>query len=66
MTHSEAATRSALIDKALGLSSWNVKDPTQVIEEFDIAVGFAPGGKETRTPYEGTPFIVQAYEGLRS
>ncbi|MDQ7746329.1 type I restriction endonuclease subunit R [Hydrogenophaga pseudoflava] len=56
MTHSEAATRSALIDKALGQSGWNVKDPTQVIEEFDITVGLAPGVKEPRTPYEGHQF----------
>ena len=56
MTHPEAATRSALIDKALGQSGWNVKDPTQVIEEFDITVGMAPGVKEPRTPYEGHQF----------
>jgi hypothetical protein len=31
MTHSEAAIRSALIDKALGQTGWNVKDPTQPI-----------------------------------
>lgn len=56
MTHSEAATRSALIDKALGQSGWNVKDPTQVIEEFDITVGLAPGVEVPRTPYEGHQF----------
>lgn len=56
MTYSEAATRSALIDNALGQSGWNVKDPTQVVEEFDIKVGLAPGVKEPRTPYEGHKF----------
>ncbi|AVO42403.1 restriction endonuclease subunit R [Simplicispira suum] len=56
MTYSEAATRSALIDNALGQSGWNVKDPTQVVEEFDIKVGLAPGVKEPRTPYEGHHF----------
>ena len=63
MTHSEAATRSALIDKALGQSGWNVKDPTQVIEEFDITVGLAPGVKEPRTPNEGHQFSSQAAAG---
>jgi len=56
MTHSEAATRSALIDKALGQSGWNVKDPTQVVEEFDIAVVLAPGVKEPRSSYDGHQF----------
>ena len=56
MTHSEAATRSALIDKSLGQSGWNVKDPTQVVEEFDIAVGLPQGVSESRTPYEGHQF----------
>lgn len=56
MTYSEAATRSALIDNALGQSGWNVKDPTQVVEEFDIKVGLASGVKEPRTPYEGHHF----------
>jgi type I restriction enzyme R subunit len=36
MTRTEAQTRSELIDSQLALSGWNVKNPTQVIEEFDI------------------------------
>lgn len=36
MTRSEAQTRTELIDKQLAQSGWNVKDPTQVVEEFDI------------------------------
>lgn len=36
MSKSEAQTRSELIDQQLSQSGWNVKDPTQVIEEFDI------------------------------
>ncbi len=36
MTKTEAQTRSELIDKQLAQSGWNVKDPTQVVEEFDI------------------------------
>lgn len=35
MTKSEAQTRSELIDQQLAQAGWNVKDPTQVIEEFD-------------------------------
>ena len=41
MTKTEAQTRLELIDKLLGKSGWNVKDPTQVVEEFDIPTGFA-------------------------
>jgi len=36
MTKSEAQTRSELIDQQLAPAGWDVKDPTQVIEEFDI------------------------------
>ncbi|MCC5795692.1 MAG: hypothetical protein JJU48_00005, partial [Methylophaga sp.] len=56
MTHSESQTRSDLIDKQLALSGWDVSDPTQVIEEFDILVPLAEGVKEARTQYEGHQF----------
>ena len=56
MAKSEAQTRSELIDKQLALSGWNVKDPAQVIEEFDILTTLAEGIAEPRTPYEGHQF----------
>ncbi len=56
MTKSEAQTRSELIDKLLSQSGWNVKDPTQVIEEFDIRTPLPEGIAEPRTPYEGHQF----------
>jgi type I restriction enzyme R subunit len=56
MSKSEAQTRSELIDQQLGQSGWNVKDPTQVIEEFDILTALPPGVAEPRTPYEGHQF----------
>lgn len=56
MTKSEAQTRSELIDHQLVLSGWNVKDPTQVIEEFDIPTALPEGVAEPRTPYEGHQF----------
>jgi len=34
MTKSEAQTRSELIDHQLAQAGWNVKDPTQVVEEL--------------------------------
>ncbi len=36
MTRSEAQTRTELIDRQLAQSGWNVNDPTQVVEEYDI------------------------------
>ncbi len=36
MSKSEAQTRSELVDNQLAKSGWNIKDPTQVVEEFDI------------------------------
>lgn len=56
MTKSEAQTRSELIDQQLAVSGWNVKDPTQVVEEFDILTGLPEGVAEPRTPYEGHQF----------
>lgn len=53
MTKSEAQTRSELIDQQLAQTGWNVKDPTQVVEEFDILVDLPPGVAEPRTRYEG-------------
>ncbi|HIJ91125.1 MAG: DEAD/DEAH box helicase family protein [Desulfobulbaceae bacterium] len=56
MTKSEAQTRSELIDKQLERSGWNVKDPTQVVEEYDIQTALPLGVAEPRTPYEGHQF----------
>lgn len=56
MTKTEAQTRLELIDQQLALSGWNIKDPTQVVEEFDILVGLPQGVAEPRTPYDGHQF----------
>lgn len=56
MTTSEAQTRSDKIDVLLSKSGWNVKDTTQVVEEFDILTGLREGVAEARTPYEGHQF----------
>ena len=56
MAKSEAQTRSELIDKHLVQSGWNVKDPTQVVEEYDILMALPTGIAEPRTPYEGHQF----------
>jgi type I restriction enzyme R subunit len=56
MAKSEAQTRSELIDKHLVQSGWNVKDPTQVVDEYDILMALPTGIAEPRTPYEGHQF----------
>ncbi|GAA0700480.1 DEAD/DEAH box helicase family protein [Dyella marensis] len=56
MTKSEALTRSELIDQKLAWSGWNVKDPTQVVEEFGILTGLPDGVAEPRSRYEGHQF----------
>lgn len=56
MAKSEAQTRAELIDCRLAQSGWNVKDPTQVIEEFDILTSLPEGIDEPRSPYEGHQF----------
>jgi type I restriction enzyme R subunit len=56
MTKSEAQTRSELIDQQLALAGWDVKDPSQVIKEFDILTTLPEGVFEPRTRYEGHQF----------
>jgi len=56
MTKSESQTRAELIDLQLATSGWNVKDPTQVVEEFDILTSPSDGINEPRTAYEGRQF----------
>lgn len=55
MAKSEAQTRAELIAKQLEGAGWNVKDPTQVIEEFDILITPSEKIAEPRTP-EGHQF----------
>ncbi|HEY6094872.1 MAG TPA: DEAD/DEAH box helicase family protein [Gallionellaceae bacterium] len=56
MVQSEAQTRKELIDRQLAVSGWNVKDVTQVVEEFDILLPLPDGVAEPRTKYEGHQF----------
>lgn len=56
MSKSEAQTRFELIDQQLAQSGWNVKDPMQVVEEFDILTTLPMGVAEPRTRYEGHQF----------
>lgn len=56
MSKSEAQTRSELIDQHRAVSGWNVNDPTQVVEEFDILTGLPEGVDEPRSPYDGHQF----------
>lgn len=56
MNKSEAQTRAEFIDLQLAQSGWNVKDPTQVVEEFDILTALPQGVAEPRTHYEGHQF----------
>lgn len=56
MVQSEADTRADLINKQLERAGWNVKDPTLVIEEYDILIDLPDGVAQPRTPYEGHQF----------
>ncbi|MFA9394744.1 MAG: DEAD/DEAH box helicase family protein [Halodesulfovibrio sp.] len=56
MTKTEAQTRADLIDKQLAEAGWNVTDPTQVVEEYDIEVDLPDGIEKPRTYYEGHQF----------
>jgi len=52
MSKSEAQTRADVIDQQLAQSGWNVKDPTQVIEEFDILTASPLGVEQPRAIYK--------------
>jgi len=56
MTKTEAQTRADLIDKQLAEAGWDVNDPTQVVEEYDIEVELPDGVEKPRTRYEGHQF----------
>ncbi|UXZ44379.1 type I restriction endonuclease subunit R [Pseudomonas soli] len=56
MTISEAQTRTNLIDHQLALAGWNVNDPNQVIEEFDILTKLPDDMAESRMFSEGRQF----------
>lgn len=56
MTRTKAQTRSELIDQQLALSGWNVMDPTQVVEEFDILTNMHQGVAQPRALYEHHQF----------
>ena len=52
----EQQTRAEMIDKQLAKAGWNVNDPTQVVQEYDILVDFQEGVAEAQTPYQGHQF----------
>ncbi|MEL7002413.1 MAG: DEAD/DEAH box helicase family protein, partial [Bacteroidota bacterium] len=52
----EKQTRKEIIDRRLNSAGWNVGDPTQVIQEFDIEVELPSGVQEPQTPYQGHQF----------
>lgn len=56
MSPTEAETRKEIIDIKLKEAGWNIKDRSQVIEEFDIEVGLPEGVAEPRTEYDGHQF----------
>jgi len=56
MTKSESITRTEMIDKQLASAGWDVKNPTQVVQEFDIIVDKARATNQTLSPYEGHQF----------
>jgi type I restriction enzyme, R subunit len=53
---SEKQTRIELIDQLLAQSGWNVQDPTQVIEEFDILTAQSARVAEPPDSYKGNQF----------
>jgi type I restriction enzyme R subunit len=53
MSGNEAKTRKDIIDNRLKKAGWNVGNPTQVVEEFDIAVPLPEGVNEPQTKYQG-------------
>lgn len=45
-----------MIDKQLAKAGWNVNDPTQVVQEYDILVDLPEGVAQAKIPYQGHQF----------
>lgn len=56
MSKTEVQTRIDFIDGQLLQAGWNVKDKTQVVEEFDISLSRPEGSFKSHTPFEGHQF----------
>ncbi len=56
MSYTESQTRQELINKQLQAAGWDVRDLTQVVEEFDIKVDLPEGVNEPRSQYESLQF----------
>jgi type I restriction enzyme R subunit len=56
MTKSESITRTEMIDKQLASAGWDVKNPTQVVQEFDILVEKVRDAHQPLSPYDGHQF----------
>jgi type I restriction enzyme R subunit len=56
MHGSEKQTRADLIDLKLLHSGWDVRNPTSVVQEFDITVSLPDGVAEPRHAFEGHQF----------
>ncbi|MDA3956906.1 hypothetical protein [Oceanispirochaeta sp.] len=52
----EVQTRKEIIGKKLFESAWDVNNPTQVVNVFDILVELPEAVSEARTICEGHPF----------
>jgi len=52
----EKQTREEIIDLELDRAGWDVDNPTQVIQEYDILTDLPEGVSEPRTKYEGHQF----------
>lgn len=66
MSKTEAQTRSELIDEQLILSGWNIKDPTQVIEEFEILCTLTNDGAKINTlcqSYQFSDYVLLGKNG---
>ncbi|MFV1468371.1 DEAD/DEAH box helicase family protein [Idiomarina sp. HB] len=56
MSKTEAQTRSEVIDSQLAKAGWDVKNPTQVVEEFGIGTQLHEGVAESISGYCGHQF----------
>jgi len=58
----EQQTRIELIDAALRKAGWNVNDPEQVVQEYDILID-PDEAAEAHSPYRGYQFSVYVLLG---
>jgi type I restriction enzyme, R subunit len=63
LPQNERETRQIIIDSRLKKAGWNISDPTQVIEEFEIEKRQSPGLLKANAPSQFSDYVLLGRDG---